>query len=77
MERVLSEDEQERLERDADAAIVAEIEENVDQHGALIKHCLQALVVAGVSLDCATAAALQELGMRLQQKIHAALDYEE
>jgi hypothetical protein len=55
---------------DLAAQLVAEIEAAIDDHAALVKHCLKALEVAGVPLSCQTAGALHELADAMQAIIH-------
>lgn len=69
--------EEERVNREADEALVEEIESRVDERAALLKHCIQALVSAGVPLTCQTASVLMELGANITNVIHEAIDDEE
>ena len=73
----LTHDQQEALEQQTNTILIKELEHEIDEHTARIKHCLQALMAAGVSFDCETGVALQELGSRMIQVIHHALSEEE
>jgi hypothetical protein len=70
----LSEIDHERLEREADAALIEQLETEADDQASRLKHCLHAIVSAGVPLDCKTATVLQELGAKLQYLIHSAFE---
>lgn len=58
----------------SDKAVQEVIEMAVDDHGALVKRCLEALWMNGIALDCSTASALHELAARIHDVIHEALD---
>ena len=71
----------ERVLREADDAITAEVESWADAQAAhsaeiatRMKHCIAALRVAGVPLTCETSEALRELADAIQAIIHEALD---
>lgn len=65
---------QERINQEADAAIVEEVEQRVTDRAELLKHCLQALTVAGVPLNLLTADVLHELGTYIHHVIHEFID---
>lgn len=77
MDRPLTDQEQEKLERDFDSELVRQLEQTVDEHADVVKHILHALVAAAVPISCATAAALQELGVRMGSLIHSIMDEDE
>ena len=66
--------EEERVNREADEALVEEIESRVDERAALVKHVLMALTAAGISLNCLTASVLVEVGSLMSSVIHEVID---
>lgn len=71
----------ERVLREADDAITAEVEALADIHAehsaeiaARMKHCMAALRVAGMPLTCDTAEALRLVADAIQTIIHEAMD---
>ena len=55
------------------AQLIQELETCIDDHAALVKHCLRALEAAAVPLDCRTAGAMRQLADGIESIIHAHL----
>lgn len=62
---------------DVETSLAHAIEDALNEHVALVKHVLAALVAAQVPLDCATAGALHEVASNMERIIHSAMREDE